>query len=788
MSILTNPPPSFSTDQIAAIARDHYGLSGRLSPLDSERDQNMKLVEADGGTWILKIANPLEEAIRLDFQCALLTHLKAVDPSLPVPQIRPTVTGAMLAEVVDGGGVRHLVRVVGWLEGGVFAKATKTPVLLASLGLTLGRIDAALQSFAHAGAICDLDWDIRRAGQSRQRLHHITDEVDRRLVAGILDRFEREVAPRLQRTRLAIIHNDANDYNLLVDAAGTAITGIIDFGDAMQSALIGELAIACAYAILDSAAPLIDAGRIAAAYHQAMPLQEAEIDLLHDLILMRLVTSVTMSASRRDRAADNAYLAISEAPAWNLLRRLAAVDPIIATGLLRQACGFEAAPGSQRVVDWLHANWHRFSSLFDRHPALAQKGLVPLGDAADPITRASAACQPQKAQDLWLRYASERGIELGVGPWCEERSIYTTAAFASRLIEGKRRTLHLGLDLFVAAGTPLQAPLTGKVADIHVTNLPLDYGCSVLLEHEPEPGLRFYSLWGHLAAKTASHLKIGDHVAAGQVFAWIGDTHENGNWLPHLHLQLVSYKPRSADDVIGAGESDLNDLWSALFPNPRDLIGLPPETFKQSGRAAEAIIGARRQQLLRNLSISYRQPLKIVRGEGVYLIDESGRAYLDCYNNVAHLGHAHPEVVEVLAREAAILNTNTRYLHDTIIDYADALTATLPKHLKVCGFVCTGSEANDLALRMARTHNGRQDMVVLDWAYHGHLSSLIEISPYKYKRKGGTGKPDHIWEALLPDVYRAPADWQQTELAARYAQSVRDQLAAMKKQGRAPAG
>jgi 4-aminobutyrate aminotransferase-like enzyme/Ser/Thr protein kinase RdoA (MazF antagonist) len=788
MSILTSPPPSFTLDQIAEIARDLYGLTGQISPLDSERDQNVKLVEADGGTWILKIANVLEEPVRLEFQCRLLQHLAVIDPTLPIPHIRPALSGAMLAEVEGRDGVRHLVRVVGWLQGEVFAKAEKTPQLLESLGANLGRIDAALQSFGHAGAMCDLDWDIRRAGQSRQRLDHLTDAADRKLVSGLLDRFDAVVAPRLARARLAIIHNDANDYNLLVDAAGTRLTGIIDFGDAMQSALIGELAIACAYAILDSRQPLVDAGRIAAAYHRHMPLREDEIDLLHDLIIMRLVTSVTMSASRRDRAADNAYLAISEAPAWNLLRRLAAVDPIIATGLLRKACGFEAAPGAKRIRDWIHLHRPNFDAVFDRHPALERKGLVPLGDAGDPIAIASAAREPQQAQDLWLSYAAAHGIDLGIGPWCEERSIYTTEAFASRLVEGQRRTLHIGLDLFVAAGTPVRAPLAGKVVDFYLTNLPLDYGCAVLLEHEPEPGLRFYSLWGHLAAKTASGLKIGDWIAAGQVFAWIGDTHENGNWLPHLHLQLVSYRPRSADDVIGAGESVFRDVWADLFPDPSDLAGLPPETFRRSGRSSEAIVNARRRQLLPNLSISYRQPLKIVRGEGAWLIDDTGRAYLDCYNNVAHLGHAHPEVVEVLARQAALLNTNTRYLHDTIIDYADALTATLPKHLQVCGFVCTGSEANDLALRMARAHTGQRDMVVLDWAYHGHLSSLIEISPYKYKRKGGEGKPAHIWEAMLPDSYRAPSDWQREDYARHFAQSVRDQLAAMQDAGRKPAG
>ena len=109
-----------------------------------------------------------------------------------------------------------------------------------------------------------------------------------------------------------------------------------------------------------------------------------------------------------------------------------------------------------------------------------------------------------------------------------------------------------------------------------------------------------------------------------------------------------------------------------------------------------------------------------------------GRAYLDAVNNVPHVGHNHPHVVRAGQRQMAVLNTNTRYLHHNLVRYAERLTATMPDPLNVCFFVCSGSEANDLALRLARTHTGQHDVIILEGAYHGNLTSLIEISPYKY--------------------------------------------------------
>ncbi|WP_119301315.1 aminotransferase class III-fold pyridoxal phosphate-dependent enzyme [Dongia deserti] len=784
MSVLTTLPPAFTPDEVAGIARELYGLTGSLTPLDSERDQNFRLSEADGTNWVLKVANEAEDSQALAFQAALLRHVQAVDPALPLPHLRPTLAGEDLGKTRQRGGAEHFVRLVSWLPGQLFSSCRKTVDLHDSLGEILGRLDRALQGFGHAGGHRLFDWDIKQAGRSRARLEFINDPAQRAILEHFLGRFENEVASSLARLRAQVIHGDANDNNLLVDGPiGQEITGLIDFGDAIHSATIGELAVACAYAILGEAAPIDVAGRIAAAYHRVYPLQSEELDLLFDLIAMRLVTSVTISASRRERVKDNAYLSVSEAPAWAMLERLRAMDSALATGILRHACGFEAAPGARAVVQWIANNPARLRPVLDKAPALLSKAKVPFGDPSHPIAKASAARQPDEAERLWREIAEKDGIELGIGPWCEERPVYSSDSFRSVFAPDQRRSLHLGLDLFAPAGSNVRTPLDGTVVDLFETDLPLDYGHAVLLRHDAD-GLIFHSLWGHLSAQTVHDRQLGERLKAGDVIGQLGAPRENGNWQPHVHIQLITYEPARAADIIGAGEGGYRAVWEELFPDPVHFAGLSTETLRADGKPKEVLLKARKSKLIRNLSISYRRPLKIVRGEGVWLIDETGRAYLDCYNNVAQLGHSNPEIIETMARQAAILNTNTRYLHDNVIAYAEALTATLPAKLKVAAFCCTGSEANDLALRMARTHARAKDVITLDWAYHGHTHALIDISPYKYKRKGGRGRPGTTWEAPLPDAYRAPEDWPKAEIGRRYAQPVAEIASTLAKEGR----
>ncbi|XP_025414976.1 alanine--glyoxylate aminotransferase 2-like isoform X1 [Sipha flava] len=149
-----------------------------------------------------------------------------------------------------------------------------------------------------------------------------------------------------------------------------------------------------------------------------------------------------------------------------------------------------------------------------------------------------------------------------------------------------------------------------------------------------------------------------------------------------------------------------------------------------------------------------KSPLKIVRGQAQYLYDQDGREYLDCINNVAHVGHCHPDVVKAGVEQMQQLNTNSRFLHDNLVICAEKIVSKMPESLSVCFFVNSGSEANDLAIRLARQHTGNTDIITLDHAYHGHLTSLIDISPYKLNLPGAPKKPDHVHVAPVPDVYR----------------------------------
>jgi 4-aminobutyrate aminotransferase-like enzyme len=310
----------------------------------------------------------------------------------------------------------------------------------------------------------------------------------------------------------------------------------------------------------------------------------------------------------------------------------------------------------------------------------------------------------------------------------------------------------------------------------------------------------------------------------------------------------------------GVGLPAHREIWRSVCPDPNLILGIPERGKEEVGmtgrrtnfrtteakpgdpsgaplagparRSSEEILETRAVHLGPTLSIAYKKPIKIVRGAGQFLFDSEGQAYLDCVNNVPHVGHNHPRVVEAGQKQMALLNTNTRYLHDLLVDYAERLVATLPDPLSVVYFVCTGSEANELALRMARTHTKRKDVLVVDGAYHGNTSALVDLSPYKFDRAGGEGAPAWVHTTPMPDPYRGifraepgqedgeslagashpattpgaqppasshkrnPSPWSSrtpeylpaSELGSRYGQEVKEILLAMDRDGRQPAG
>lgn len=185
------------------------------------------------------------------------------------------------------------------------------------------------------------------------------------------------------------------------------------------------------------------------------------------------------------------------------------------------------------------------------------------------------------------------------------------------------------------------------------------------------------------------------------------------------------------------------------------------------------LLAERKEHVGRNLSISYNKPLKIIKGALQYLYDDRGNTFIDCVNNVSHVGHCHPVLVKAMQKQIATLNTNTRYLNDAMMDYAKALTAKLPARLSVCYFTNSGSEANDLAIRMARHFTRKKDVIVLDHAYHGTSTLAIEMSPYKFDGKGGGGQQPYIHKAVSPDMYRGDYQYGDANAGEKYAESVR---------------
>ena len=191
------------------------------------------------------------------------------------------------------------------------------------------------------------------------------------------------------------------------------------------------------------------------------------------------------------------------------------------------------------------------------------------------------------------------------------------------------------------------------------------------------------------------------------------------------------------------------------------------------GRTPAETLAARRRVIGPSLSVAYRNPVKAVSGWMQYLYDHAGRRYLDAYNNVPHVGHSHPRVVQAAIEQMLLLNTNTRYLHDSLPAFAERLTATLPAPLSVCYFVNSGSEANELALRLARAHTRRRDVIVLDAAYHGNTTTLVDISPYKFNGPGGDGAPPWVHVLPLPDTYRGKYRRDDPRAGEKYAEFAR---------------
>lgn len=780
----TDPRASFWTTAVIEL----YGLEVTLEPLDGEYDLNFRVLRDGAPFFVLKVMRPGCEEALVDLQCQAIQRLAKRLPDAPLPSVVATKAGGLFAHRDDERGEDRLVWMITHLTGECYAThRPKTIGLAGEIGTLLGRIDRELNGWSHPALDRDMKWDLAAAHWVDRHVHLIADAERRRIVEAIMRDYRTGVQPALAHLDRQPVHNDANDYNLLADCAVDGeerLSGLIDFGDMILSPRICEIAIAGAYVVLDQADPLRMLAALVGGYHEVNPLSADEIRLIYPLVQTRLAVSVVNSAIMKSERPDDPYVMISEAPAWRFLDAAPSSSGREAESRLRLACGMPLSRSSDRLLAWLGDSRGSFAPVLGRD--LKDLPVVSLSVADSTVPRNPLSLEPDEAEALG---GGSDNDEWTLGGYAEPRLIYTSDGFRDAgYPAGDRRTVHLGIDVFAPAGTTVHAPLEGVVEAVSDAPERFDYGGMVVLVHETPDGDRFRTLYGHLDPSSIAALNEGTTVSAGTPFAQLGSAVDNGGWAPHLHLQLCIDECDAGSAWPGAADPDDQAFWLAVFPNPSALLNLDDDKVRYRPLPESRIAEERERHFAANLKLSYKKPCLFLRGWRHYLFDEMGRPYLDAYNNVPHVGHAHPRIQAVAAEQLKRLNSNTRYLHPAQTAFADKILSKMPKRFQVCFFVNSGSEGNELALRLARAHTGGKDMVTPDHGYHGMTTGAIDISAYKFNRPGGVGRPDWVQLVSIPDTYRGRFRESDPDSAQRYVEEIDAAIAAVNARGGKLAG
>lgn len=316
--------PRLDSGRACLLAEQLFGIKASAHELPSERDQNFLLTAESGDRFVLKIANALEQRAFIEAEVAVLNHLEGFISFCP--RLINDVSGAPLAEAESAPGHTHLIRLLRFIPGLPLAEVSPhSGELLKDLGRKLGQLDSALESFDHPAVHREFHWDLAHGIQTvREHRTLIADSGQRDLVSACADRFERNVGALESRLRRSVIHGDANDYNILV--TDKRVSGLIDFGDMVYSYTVAEIAIALAYVVLDKVDPLQAAVAVVSGYVEEYPLRSAELEVIYDMMLLRLCMSLCLAAYQQRQQPLNEYLSISQNAIRKALPLLTAIE------------------------------------------------------------------------------------------------------------------------------------------------------------------------------------------------------------------------------------------------------------------------------------------------------------------------------------------------------------------------------------------------------------------------------------------------------------------------------
>jgi len=750
------PSPHMDLREASAVVDEAFALSGTLWELESEKDQNF-LVDTSAGRFVLKVANPAFDSVELDAQNAAMIHLSGSGLPIAFPMPRATRDGRLRTQVVSDATTLD-VRLLTHLEGRLLASwGYLAAVVLEAHGALAAHTADALASFEHPGLDRVLQWDSRRAAQVVEALSpSVADEDRRELARATALSAARELSGLIDHLPQQAVHGDLTDVNVLArpDAAGRPQpVAVIDFGDLVRSWRVAEVAVAIEGVLShDLSRPLHQACAVLRGFHRVLPLDEAEIEACWLVIVLRAAVDVVSADHQLLTEPDNLYVTRARERDWRVLETVATVPSALAHEALRHAVGLPPS----RAVRVAHTNIQ------------AVRGAPLLDGASEPMALDLSVTSETLAEGRWTepRIAREaiadRARAGDLGRYAERRLTST-----KRNRSSEPPTVHLGVDVFAAHGSAVRAPVAGRVRSVEVGTVVLDAGTF---------DVRVSGLDAAVEAR--------DYVERGAAIGRVAPAGADDALPPHVYVQAVAIPGLVAP---GSAEASVADAWLALCPDPSSLVVGACGTAVASRESAAMLLDRRRRVVASPQEYYYAKPPQFELGWREHLVDTNGRAYLDVVNNVAVLGHSHPAVERAVRRQLRRVNANSRFNYATIVEYGERVVATLPAPLDRVFFVNSGSEANDLALRLMRIATGGTEVLAFESAYHGWTTATDAVSTSVLDNpRARSTRPAWLHTLSSPNVFRGA--FSGPDAKEHYAEDVRRVLAELHAAGRPVAG
>ncbi|GAA4170205.1 aminotransferase [Gryllotalpicola koreensis] len=662
--------PEVTAAEAAEVAARRWGLVGEVRELGSQQDRNYLIATSDGAR-VLKFANAETRRAELEAQSAALERLALA--GLRVPATVPSLSGADV-ESVDVAGGTLLVRVLEYVEGATLLESGGFGADDARLiGDTAGRIAAALSDFAHPGTERVSQWDSRAAAAVvDELLPHVSDAGQRAAIASAREAAARRLEAVAPELPVQVIHADVTGDNVVRTPGGDA--GVIDFGDLQQGWRVAELAAACAGILIEDAADLCGLMlETVSAFSARLRLTDAELTALWPLVVLRTAVLVVSSAEQRELDGDNDYAEARAAAEWRSFRRASGWDADELEALISAAA--RGAGDSARA-------------------SVELRRMLPAALTPTPVDL--SVLSPELDAGAWLEAGTEERILRAAagrsGAATTRWGEYRLTRARPRAPRGSAKTLATGVELVLPAGTELSAPFAGSV-------------------HTEDGGLALHGEQVSLRLEGAAAAADGPVEAGARLAVAAGGSDERHLAIVRVQLATVPgiHPPFFVTPLADAA-------WRRICPDPSALLGVDAAVAAPD---ADALLARRDASFAPVQEHYYARPPQIERGWREHLIDTTAQVYVDGVNNVATLGHSHPRLVEAAARQWALLNTNSRFHYAAATELSERLAELAPAGLDAVFLVNSGSEAVDLALRLAFTATGRSRILAAREAYHG---------------------------------------------------------------------